>query len=588
MRSHLLKLLAVICTASSCWAFIGGTSLAAAARAARTTPSGLRMATEEGKKAKEKWPLREFVRTVMLFNRPKPPSPRAVVSRIVKRRKGEKSAEAALTRPELGGGVVLVTGATGGVGSRVVKRLLEQGVSVRALARNRLKAEAILGQLGKEEGQGSLEIAVGDLTDAATLKPSVLKDAIAVASCTAAIVQPREVDDKDRSKYFQGIKFYEPEVLDVPEEVEYKGIKNLLSGLSKYSDLTGKKLFSCEPANLAKWNQWGSLDDVVMGGVSSSGLEVVGADGSTKHDKPVAVFSGEVSTNNNGGFASIRTRSLDPVLDLSAYDGISLRVKGDGNRFKFTTYDSSGWDRLGYCSTFDTKAGDWQDIYLPFSEMVPVFRAKSDPSAAPMNRSTVHSFQLMLSKFMYDGELNPNFTAGDFRIEIESIKAVKSPAAGARSRIVHISSAGVTRLGKPGLVVEEQPPAVRMNDMLGGLLTWKLRGEDAIRESGIPATIIRPCALTEEASGAPLVLAQGDEIKGKISRDDVAELISAAVMSTEAAGLTLEAKTDIPFSEVWTREKGAEERNYSELYGSLKAGVTGKEWMEDKVDGQNA
>lgn len=59
---------------------------------------------------------------------------------------------------------------------------------------------------------------------------------------------------------------------------------------------------------------------------------------------------------------------------------------------------------------------------------------------------------------------------------------------------------------------------VRMNDMLSYLLTYKLKGEDAIRSSGIPATIIRPCALTEEAAGAPMIVAQGDDIKGKISR----------------------------------------------------------------------
>ena len=57
-----------------------------------------------------------------------------------------------------------------------------------------------------------------------------------------------------------------------------------------------------------------------------------------------------------------------------------------------------------------------------------------------------------------------------------------------------------------------------MNDMLSYLLTYKLKGEDVVRESGIPATIIRPCALTEEPAGAPMIVDQGDNIKGKISR----------------------------------------------------------------------
>lgn len=38
------------------------------------------------------------------------------------------------------------------------------------------------------------------------------------------------------------------------------------------------------------------------------------------------------------------------------------------------------------------------------------------------------------------------------------------------------------------------------------------QGEDEIRESGIPYTIVRPCALTEEPAGADLIFDQGDNI----------------------------------------------------------------------------
>ncbi|PHT31896.1 hypothetical protein CQW23_28233 [Capsicum baccatum] len=40
-------------------------------------------------------------------------------------------------------------------------------------------------------------------------------------------------------------------------------------------------------------------------------------------------------------------------------------------------------------------------------------------------------------------------------------------------------------------------------------------GEDEIRESGIPYTIVRPCALTEEPAGANLIFDQGDNIHGE-------------------------------------------------------------------------
>lgn len=41
---------------------------------------------------------------------------------------------------------------------------------------------------------------------------------------------------------------------------------------------------------------------------------------------------------------------------------------------------------------------------------------------------------------------------------------------------------------------------------------WLQQGEDLIRESGIPYTIVRPCALTEEPAGADLIFEQGDNI----------------------------------------------------------------------------
>ena len=79
-------------------------------------------------------------------------------------------------------------------------------------------------------------------------------------------------------------------------------------------------------------------------------------------------------------------------------------------------------------------------------------------------------------------------------------------------RLAHIFSIGI------GVVVH------RMNEELGGIMTFKLRGEDTLRDSGVPYTIVRPVALTEEPGGAPLSWDQGDDLKGKISRDDVADI----------------------------------------------------------------
>ena len=59
---------------------------------------------------------------------------------------------------------VLVAGATGRTGQQVVQQLLDQGYPVRVLARSAEKAEGMFGD--------SVEIAVGDVTDPASLAPA--------------------------------------------------------------------------------------------------------------------------------------------------------------------------------------------------------------------------------------------------------------------------------------------------------------------------------------------------------------------------------------------------------------------------------
>jgi uncharacterized protein YbjT (DUF2867 family) len=140
-----------------------------------------------------------------------------------------------------------------------------------------------------------------------------------------------------------------------------------------------------------------------------------------------------------------------------------------------------------------------------------VFRARTDRSAPPLDTSSVHSLQIMLSKFEYDGELNPHFSPGTFELPLASITAYAPRRC--PPRVVLVSSAGVTRCNRPGVLLEEEPPAVRMNDALGGLLTYKLAGEDLVRRSGIPYAIVRPCALTEEPARMPIDIDQGDCIK---------------------------------------------------------------------------
>ncbi|NEN96096.1 MAG: NAD(P)H-binding protein [Moorea sp. SIO3I7] len=419
-------------------------------------------------------------------------------------------------------GVILVAGATGGVGKRVVRRLLEQNYPVRALVINAEKAREILGD--------NLELFEADITNPDTLTPALYKNITAVVCCTGAQVQSIEGDTPNQEKYDQGIKFYRPEVVDSPELVEYQGIKNLVQAAAESLEPGKQLLFDFQNPSDDLQETWGAVDDVVMGGVSESSIRLI--------DK-AALFTGNVSTANSGGFVSVRTRNLPTPLNLAEYEGLELRVKGDGQRYKFILRNESKWDGIAYCYSFDTQKDQWMNVSIPFADLIPVFRAKTLKDAAPFNPSRICAIQLMLSKFEYDGALNPKFAPGSFVLQLETIKAYGGIT---KPQFIMISSAGVTRPGRPGINLEEEPPAVRMNDQLGGILTWKLRGEEAVRDSGVSYTIIRPCALTEEPGGQALVFAQGDNIRGKVSREDIAELCVQVLEQPKACNVTFEVK----------------------------------------------
>ncbi|PRQ48363.1 putative NADH:ubiquinone oxidoreductase intermediate-associated protein [Rosa chinensis] len=102
---------------------------------------------------------------------------------------------------------------------------------------------------------------------------------------------------------------------------------------------------------------------------------------------------GVVSTANNGGFTSIRTKNLSTPEDLSAYDGLELRLKGDGRRYKLIVRTSGDWDTVGYTAGFDTVKDQWQTVRLPFSSLRPIFRAKTVSDAPPFDPSNIVSLQ---------------------------------------------------------------------------------------------------------------------------------------------------------------------------------------------------
>jgi hypothetical protein len=109
-------------------------------------------------------------------------------------------------------------------------------------------------------------------------------------------------------------------------------------------------------------SNWYVVDDGVMGGLSRGELTI--------NDSGHCLFKGYVTTENNGGFSSIRYGFNKK--SVSEYKYVILKLKGDGKSYQFRIKDNSR-QRYSYIATFNT-SGDWETIKIPFSEFYPGFR----------------------------------------------------------------------------------------------------------------------------------------------------------------------------------------------------------------------
>ncbi len=152
---------------------------------------------------------------------------------------------------------------------------------------------------------------------------------------------------------------------------------------------------------------WQVVNDDVMGGVSSSRFSMTNG---------VAVFRGELSLENNGGFASVR--SLPSRHDLAGCDTVLIRVRGDGRRYKFTARTDRSLDSPIYQASFPTKPGEWEELCLPMKDFVPTFRGRVLSGQPPLDPAKVTSVGFLIS----------DKQAGPFQLEVAWIKM--TPRAG--------------------------------------------------------------------------------------------------------------------------------------------------------------
>lgn len=148
---------------------------------------------------------------------------------------------------------------------------------------------------------------------------------------------------------------------------------------------------------------WFAIDDGVMGGVSRSRLRHAVAG----H----AVFEGIVSLENNGGFASVRSRPLD--LGVAGAGGYAIELCGDGKRYKFRVLVNDAFDGVSYQAPIEVPAGIWSTVRLPLRAFQATFRGRAVATAPPLDLARVRQMGFMIA----------DRQAGPFSLELRSIVA---------------------------------------------------------------------------------------------------------------------------------------------------------------------
>jgi len=165
---------------------------------------------------------------------------------------------------------------------------------------------------------------------------------------------------------------------------------------------TPQELFSF--AMSASTDSWFAIDDGVMGGLSRSDMQ----------HQPAghAVFSGVVSLERNGGFASVRA-PLPHQAALPDAVAYLIEARGDGHRYRLNLRMAESFDGINYQAEFAPPVGNWSVIRLPVTAFVPNWRGKPVPDAPPLDPARVKQVGLMIA----------NRQAGPFALSIRRISA---------------------------------------------------------------------------------------------------------------------------------------------------------------------
>lgn len=111
-------------------------------------------------------------------------------------------------------------------------------------------------------------------------------------------------------------------------------------------------------------NNWQVVNDGVMGGLSRGNMTI--------SENGTALFTGQISLENNGGFSSVRYYT--GAIDVEGYATLTLYLKGDGKNYQVRVRENNN-DNFSYITTFKT-SGKWETIEISLKEMYPSWRGR--------------------------------------------------------------------------------------------------------------------------------------------------------------------------------------------------------------------
>ena len=166
---------------------------------------------------------------------------------------------------------------------------------------------------------------------------------------------------------------------------------------------TDERLFGFDSPDTAQ--QWQAVNDGVMGGISDGRFRITA-------DQTMEFF-GTLSLENNGGFASVRSRPAD--LSLDAGDTVVVRLKGDGREYVLNLYTKSRRTAFSYRAPLPTSKDEWTEVRVPLADFVPTSFGRQVQGMGPVDPSQISGLGFMLS------DKKP----GPFRLEVESVQVEK-------------------------------------------------------------------------------------------------------------------------------------------------------------------